>query len=498
MDKLRILMAASEAGPFVRTGGLGDVMSALPSALTDHGHEVKVFLPRYSFIDGSRFGLRDVGEKVAVAIGKQREIASIETVSGPHSDAEFCFVSNKKYFGRSAAYVDPATRKDYTDNDMRFSFFCRAIIETVLQGDWQPDIIHVHDWQAALLPVYLKTGYSANESLCSTPVMLTIHNLAYQGLFDEKRFPKLDLPEEMLYAVDGPLEFYNQSNLLKGGIVLSDVITTVSEQYASEIQTEELGCGLEGVLSSRSSDLYGIVNGVDYSVWSPSRDKLIPYKYNLSNFSGKNSNRIELLGRAGLPIREKTPLVGMITRLAEQKGINLIVEAASELFDQNLQMVILGDGEERYEKALKELEKLYPDKLRVFLEFNDQLAHEIQAGSDVFLMPSRYEPCGLNQLYSMKYGTIPIVHKVGGLADTVTDYSPGNEVGTGFVFDEHTPAAMIEAVTRAVGVFRDKQAWRKLMKTGMRLDYSWNESAGKYIELYESMGKLHQLTESHT
>ncbi|MBU0983150.1 MAG: glycogen/starch synthase, partial [candidate division Zixibacteria bacterium] len=314
------------------------------------------------------------------------------------------------------------------------------------------------------------------------------HNLGYQGLFDGDRFPRLGLPESMMTGMTGAMEFYKRSNFLKAGIVLADKVTTVSEQYAREIQSgEEFGFGLEGVLTNRAGDLHGIVNGVDYAVWAPSRDKHLPYRYNLSNLSGKRMTKVELLGKAGLPVRDKVPLVGIITRMASQKGMDLIIDGADELLSMNLQMIALGTGDKEYQDALKVLEAKYPDQLKVYLAFDDALAHRIEAGSDIFLMPSRYEPCGLNQMYSLKYGTVPVVRRVGGLADTVVDYDPTTGEGTGFVFDEYTSEAMLAAVRRAVTLYARRQKWVKLMKAGMRQDYSWTRSAGKYVKLYESI-----------
>ncbi|RKX27798.1 MAG: glycogen synthase GlgA [Candidatus Zixiibacteriota bacterium] len=487
MGKLKILMAAPEAGPFVRTGGLGDVMSALPAALAREGHDVKVFIPRYGIIDGTHHGIKRQDIRAEVSLEDQVYEVSTEHVNDGMSGAELVFVANPELFDRPDLYQDPATGKDFTDNYLRFAFFCRAVIEIVKELRWQPDVIHVHDWQAALIPVYLKSIYADDEFFAHTRTILTIHNLAFQGLFEAEQFPGLDLPEEMFYSETGELEFYGSVNFLKAGIVMADAITTVSEQYSKEIQTKEFGCGLEGVLQTRADDLHGIVNGVDYSVWSPSRDKLIPCRYGLLNLSGKRTSRVELLGKAGLPIRDTAPLVGMITRLTEQKGLDLLVDGAKELFELNLQMIILGNGEERYHEALQELETMYPDKLKVFLEFNDSLAHQIQAGSDAFLMPSRYEPCGLNQLYALKYGTVPVVRKVGGLADTVIDYDKRTGEGTGFVFEDYDADEMIATLRRVVELYGRRQPWTRLMKAGMNLDYSWDASARKYSELFQSL-----------
>ena len=485
---MRILMAASEAGPYVRTGGLGDVIGALPAALASLGHEVKVVLPRYAGIDGSAHRFSLLIDSITLPDGAGSTHSSVERAGDSPAGAEYLFVGNDDYFGRSEPYIDPRTGCDYDDNDRRFAFLSGAVFEIARALDWRPDIIHAHDWQAALVPVYLRARHRSEDFFRRTRSVMTIHNLGYQGLFEGERFAELDLPDELSYAETGALELFGRVNFLKGGIALADKITTVSERYADEIQTgDEFGCGLEGVLAGRTDDLSGIVNGVDYSIWSPRTDQCIPYHYSLSNLSGKRMSKVELVRRAGLPFREQTPLVGMVTRLASQKGIDLVIAGAEKLFALDIQVVVLGTGEEEYHLRLRELEQQYPDKLRVYLEFNDALAHWIQAGSDIFLMPSRYEPCGLNQMYALKYGTVPVVRAVGGLADTVTDYDCDSDKRTGFVFTDYDPDAMIGALERATRVFRKRRDWIKLMKTGMRLDFSWQVSAARYASLFESL-----------
>ena len=483
-------MIASEAAPFARTGGLGDVGGALPAALAGLGHAVKVAIPRYSRIDARSHKLQSLIEGIPVPDDGDESTASVERVVVGNPSVEYLFLGNVNYFGRSALYVDPRTGKDYTDNDLRFAFHSSAALEAVRSMDWRPDIVHLHDWQAALVPAYLKYRYHGNRFFEQTRTVLTIHNLGYQGLFEAERFEALGLPEQMFYAVTGDAEFFGRVNFLKAGIKGADKVTTVSEKYAEEIQMDdEFGCGLEGVLKDRSADLVGILNGVDYSVWSPKTDRLIPRRYWPANMSGKRMSKVELMSRAGLPLRDKTPLVGMVTRLAAQKGIDLLVEAAEELMALDLQMIILGTGDPEYHKALPLLEEKYPDRLKVYLEFNDVLAHQIQAGADIFLMPSRYEPCGLNQLYALKYGTVPVVRSVGGLADTVVDYDPKNQTGTGFVFQEYEAEAMLAALEKAVTLYPRRQRWIKLMKNGMSQDFSWARSALEYSALFESLAE---------
>ena len=488
MDKLKILMAASEAGPYARSGGLGDVIGALPAALARLGHEVKVVLPRYASINGAKHKFAVSIDSLAVPdIDGIAEVA-VERAGDSFPGVENLFIGSSDYFGRPALYLDPKTGKDYEDNDLRFAFFSRAVLELIRHLEWRPDVIHIHDWQAALIPAYLKVHYRNDKTLAGCPSILTIHNLGYQGLFDGERFENLDLAKQMFYAFTGAAEFYGKVSFLKAGICLADKVTTVSPHYAREIQlSEEFGCGLQGVLADRSADLFGIINGVDYSIWSPKNDRLIARRYSMTNLSGKRMNRLELLKRAGLPVRDKTPLLGMVTRLTAQKGVDLLIDAADELFALDVQMVILGAGDLIYQRALRKLERKYPRKLRVFLEFNDGLAHLIQAGADMFLMPSRYEPCGLNQMYALRYGTVPVVRAVGGLVDTVIDYNPVTGQGTGFVFDEFTPEALLEALGRAFEHFRKRQAWTKLMKAGMKVDFSWTASAHRYEALYRSL-----------
>jgi len=484
---LKILMAASEAAPFFRSGGLGDVMGALPEALAAAGHEVKVFLPRYGSLDVRRFRPGTVIEPFVITTGVRRETATLEKVEGAQLAADYYLVGNREYFERPAFYIDPKTGADYVDNHLRFAFFDRAVLESTRRLNWRPDVVHVHDWQTGLVPLLLENGVTGDRFFEKAVSVMTIHNLGYQGLFESKVFPDLGLPEAMFYAATGPLEFFGKVNFLKAGIVCANKITTVSERYAEEIRTsDELGCGLKGVLAHRADDLVGILNGADYTVWSPSRDKLVPYRYNLSNLSGKRMSRVELVSEAGLPLREKKPVIGFIGRLTEQKGIDLIVSASEDLLALNVQMVVLGAGEEVYIRKLDALQSRYPDKFRLFRGFDDALAHRIQAGADILLMPSRYEPCGLNQMYALRYGTVPVVRAVGGLADTVTDYNPQTGAGTGFVFDEYKPEALISAVERAVELFDRRQKWTKLMKAGMRQDFSWGRSAARYVEVFEA------------
>lgn len=488
MSKLRILEVSPEVAPYSRTGGLGDVLGALPRALAKQGHDVKVFLPKFSSIRSAEHGLRKVDRALKVQVSGSDVPFALEMHHDSRHRVDHYFVVQDGYFGRPSFYVDPATGKDYPDNDDRFNFFSRAVLTSMSALNWRPDIIHVHDWQAALIPALLKYHYAQDSWVNQAKTVLTIHNLGYQGVFPAERFKRLGLPEKLFYAVTGPFEFFGKVNLLKAGLTLADKLTTVSRQYAHEIQsTEEYGYGLEGVLAGRTADLTGILNGVDYTIWSPTRDKQIPFKFTSANLTGKRENKVELLKAAGLPLRPSAPLIGMISRLTDQKGWDLVEQAADELFSMNLQMMVLGTGDKKYVELLKKIEQKHPDKLKAYVTFDDRLAHRIEASSDMFLMPSRWEPCGLNQLYSLKYGTVPIVRKVGGLADTVQDWDTKTQTGTGFVFAEYDAKAMLDTIRRAVELFAKKRVWTKLVKAGMAQDFSWESSAQEYCKLFESL-----------
>lgn len=484
MTQLKVLFASPEVVPFVKTGGLADVSGMLPRVLTEMGHSVAVALPRYSVIPDDMIRNAVAASSVELPMVGDGETLTLYRMPDSVTSLEYFFLDHPGYFDRTSLYVDPDTGKDYPDNHIRFGAFCRGLLELLIKIDWRPDIIHANDWQTGLLPVYLAIAYRDDPFFTSTRTIFTIHNLAYQGKFPAEAFTDLGLPNDLYYPT-GPFEFYGQVNLMKAAISYATLINTVSEKYAIEIQSSpEYGAGLEGVLASRTRDVYGIINGVDYSHWSPSRDRLIPLRYNIHNLSGKRADKVELVNRVGLPLREHVPLVGMITRLADQKGLDLIEAAADELFALDLQMVVLGTGDPKYHDLLQVLEKQFPDKLRVLLKYDDKMAHWIEAAADVFLMPSRYEPCGLNQLYSLKYGTLPIVRATGGLADTIDDIDSDGGTGTGFVFEEYDPEAMMEAVHRAVRLFGRKRIWRKIMKRAMTRDFSWNRSTEKYVELY--------------
>ncbi|MCH9024825.1 MAG: glycogen synthase GlgA [candidate division Zixibacteria bacterium] len=482
---MKILIAGSEMSPLVKTGGLGDVLGSLPEALHKLGNDVRMFLPFYRTINKLKPRTQTIISEARLNMPAGEIEYQVELLLDKNSSIGRFLIVNDIYFGREGIYFDPATNSDYADNDERYAFFCRAILDCIQKQNWQPDIIHVNDWHTSLIPVYLKTNEKNNKFFEATRTVLTIHNMAYQGKFDKERFELLGLPDELVRA-PGPLESHGQTNFLKGGISFSDKIVTVSETYAREIQNDQ-GCGLESLLKKRAKDLSGIINGVDYSVWNPDKDKHIFSRYRISNLSGKKVNKIELLNEIGLPVRNEVPLIGMVTRLVEQKGIGLILESAQKLFENDIQMVILGTGEKKLEHELAALSNQYPDKLKTFLKFDEVLAHKIEAASDIFLMPSMFEPCGLNQMYSFKYGTPPVVHKVGGLADTVSEFDPETGEGNGFLFDKFNSNSMLAAIKRAIKLYKEKKTWTKLMKNGMKLKFSWDESARTYHALFENL-----------
>lgn len=468
---MKVLFVSSEVVPWSKTGGLADVSGSLPKALAKLGIEISIVTPYYKCVKQQN-QVRQLDVKL--------KYGEIFVHNIKPDNAPVYFISNDKYFDRDELYFDE--HGDFKDNCERFSFFCQATIEMLLRTKFEPDIIHCHDWQTALLPAYLKTTYS--NYFRNTRSVITVHNLSYQGLFESQDMTKTGL--DWKYFNWKEFEYYGKLNLLKGGLVFSDAITTVSPTYAEQIKTPEFGCGLDGVLRERQDRLTGILNGVDYSEWDPSVDKLIPFNYSAKNLKNKNECKKALQKKCGLVQDADVPLVGMIGRLAEQKGLDILVQARNELEQLECQFVILGSGEPRY---VQELQKMGRNTI-LHMKFDNKLAHEIEAGADIFLMPSRFEPCGLNQIYSMRYGTVPVVHRTGGLADTVTDTTPStlNEgTATGFTFDQYSSKALVNTLVRAILFFKDKPKWQSIIKNCMSQDFSWNNSAHKYIELYNHL-----------
>lgn len=484
-EPLRILCVAPEVAPFARTGGLGEVTGALPKALALLGHDVRIVMPLYQTVRDRGFPLTllPVSLQVPLAFGSRTARGWQSRLPGLETSAKevpvYC-IEQDEYFARSHLYGDE--NGDYADNAVRFVFFCRAALELVRQLGWFPHLFHCHDWQTALLPAYLRFLPGLDARLSAAATVYTIHNLAYQGVFPVWTFPLTGLPPT-LFQPDG-VEFFGSVNCMKAGVLYADLLTTVSPTYAEEICTPEFGFGLDGVLRLRRAELVGILNGVDYTVWNPEHDPFLAAPYSAADVSGKALCKAALLRTFRLPADLTTPLIGMVSRLVDQKGFDLLAAALDRLLAMNLRLVILGSGYAPYEEFLTALQRTYPQKIGVRLGFDDQLAHQIEAGSDCFLMPSRYEPCGLNQMYSLRYGTIPIVRATGGLKDTVVPFDPATGEGTGFVFHHASGDALLAAVSQAVEVFADRSSWHRLMQNAMAQDFSWERSALHYVALY--------------
>lgn len=488
---MNIAYVASEIAPYSKTGGLADVAGSLPQHLAGRRANVVLFSPKYGSIPSERWDLFRVPKltDIALWLGGREYHYTILQKQDKNRSLKTYFVQCDELFDREGMYVNPKTGKDYPDNDIRFAFFARAVLNTLERLEFKPDIIHVNDWQSALIPAYLKTAERDHPFFQDTKTILTIHNVAYQGLFPQESFEKLGINKQFLYPTS-PFEFWGKLNYLKAGVVYSDLVNTVSETYAQEIQSsDEFGCGLEGVLKDKRNALFGVVNGVDYGTWSPENDKMIAQPYDVNNLEEKIQNKKELLRYCGLSdIRAEQPLIGIIGRLTDQKGFDLIEEIADDLFKNDITLIQLGTGDKKYKKLFEALEKKYPDRIKSHFAFDERLAHLIEAGADIFLMPSRFEPCGLNQLYSLRYGTIPVAHKTGGLADTIIDYDGnGNKRrATGFLFDEYTGKALLKSIERALELYNKRaRSWRAMQKRAMKKDFSWKKSAKKYLELYE-------------
>ncbi len=475
---LSILMIGSEAVPFSKTGGLADVLGALPLALGRLGHRVTLVTPKYrgTQAQGTTRSIHVAGIGGAVAQTRVIEQPLAENVKA-------VLIDRPELYDRDTLY---GAGGDYPDNPRRFAFLCAAALEYALQTGEPFDILHAHDWQAALAPIYLRTRYAAESRLRGVTTIFTIHNLAYQGNFPPEWARPLGLGPEML-SIDA-MEFWGQISLLKGAIMFSDAITTVSPTYAREIQTEEYGAGFDGVLGARSADLHGILNGIDTDRWDPRRDPYLPEPYDEQGLEKKDAAKralVDLLCPGTAVEYLRRPLVGMVSRLVDQKGFDLLAELAPDLPEYG-SFAVLGTGDPRYEKMWRELAAAHPSRFAVKIGFDESLAHLIEGAADLFLMPSRFEPCGLNQMYSMRYGTVPVVRATGGLDDTVTDYNDAVGTGTGFKFEPYTAVALLAAMERARTVFANPRNWKTLQVAGMGQDFSWDRSAREYVKLYES------------
>jgi starch synthase len=461
MAKLKVLLASSEVVPFAKTGGLADVAGSLPLALEELGVDVRVIMPKYASVK---------------AAGREAKIGKSIPVY---------FVENDDYFNRKELYGDKFG--DYKDNLDRFAFFSREILERCKKEKFAPDCIHCNDWQTALVPVYLNTLYKYDPFFADTKVLYTIHNMAYQGIFSKEEFPKIGLDWGLFHI--NYFEFYDKVNLMKAGLVYSDAISTVSPTYAKEILTQEFGCGLEGVLKTRENALSGILNGIDYNLWSPEKDAKIFKKYSVDSLQDKYANKEMFQKEMGLKVDRNIPMFGMISRLADQKGADFVADIIGKMLNMKTQFVLLGTGDNKYHVIFEKIARKYPLCASISLKFDAVLAQKIYAASDMFFVPSRYEPCGLSQIISFKYGTIPVVRQTGGLKDTVREFDPKTGKGTGFTFIEPKSEDLFNAVKKSLSVYKDKPLWTSLVKSVMGLDYSWKASAKEYINLFNGIMK---------
>jgi starch synthase len=480
---VHVLFAASECVPFSKTGGLADVVGALPRAIAGIGHQVTVYLPLYrqTRLQTPLKAPRTVIASITVPFDDRYRFCSVLD-GGQQHGVQYYFIDYPPFYDRDALYGTPLG--DYPDNAERFALYCRAVLEAAkILG--VPDVFHCHDWQSALIPVLLRTLYDEDPALQGIPSVFTIHNIGYQGVFSADTLPLLMLPWD-LFTIS-KLEFFGKANFLKGALTYSDFITTVSRKYAQEIQTAEYGFGLEGVLHSRASSVAGILNGVDYDEWNPAVDPFIAARYSAESLEGKQECRRDLLRRFALNLQSTAPVVGIVSRFAAQKGFDLIALAADRLAHEEVTVVALGSGDKAFEDLFRRLVRQYPGRFAVKVGYDNEIAHCVEAGSDMFLMPSRYEPCGLNQIYSLKYGTVPVVRAVGGLDDTIEPYDLRTGKGTGFKFHEYTPEALLATMQAALALFRKPKEWRKLMLNGMARDFSWAVSAREYLRIYDKV-----------
>lgn len=473
---MNILLAASEVVPYAKTGGLADVAGALPKALTRLGHKVRIVMPRYNIEKIEAVRTQLPGELVVPFNFGERRVNVFADTSG---EVPIYFIDAPEYFSREKLYGDP-------DDAERFAFFSRAILELAKALGEHFDIIHLNDWMTGLTAAYLKTVYAGDPAFDGTKMLFTVHNLAFHGLFKPDQLPAFGLPG-WIYKSEGGLEFYGLASALKAGLVFSDAISTVSPRYAAEIQTPEFGERFDGLLRARQIDLYGILNGVDYDEWNPATDKYIAANYSPEKLAGKLECKRDLLRAFNLPEDVDRPLIGCISRLSDQKGFDLILQIADRMLQRGATFILLGSGNEVYERAFQSLGEARRSQVAVYLGFSNELAHKIEAGADMFLMPSRFEPCGLNQMYSLKYGTVPIVRAAGGLADTIENFNRTTMRGNGFKFEEYSAERLLEKIHEAIDVYADQNLWRALMLNGMRSDFSWDASASHYVELYQRL-----------
>ncbi|NLD37134.1 MAG: glycogen synthase GlgA [Desulfatiglans sp.] len=478
---LKILFVSSEAVPYAKSGGLADVAGSLPQALTEAGMDVRIIMPLYPSIRKVMLDKTPVIEKLAIPLGDTELPASIYMTRSTKR-VPALFVHREDLFFRPGLYGNSAG--DYYDNLERFTFFCHAVLRIANELDFRPDIIHCHDWQTGLIPALLRGPYN-EQFFKGTSTLFTIHNMGYQGVFPGHKLNVTGLKGVDFYHQEG-VEYWGNISLLKSGIVYADAVNTVSPTYAEEICMREFGLGMEGILNNRKDSLSGILNGVDYEIWNPEKDTHIHKNYSLKNLIGKNLCKKELIKEMGLdPSLFEKPIVGMVSRLDKQKGLDLLLEIMDKLMALDAGLVLLGSGDPRIETALAEAKKGHPGKIGIGTGFNDPLAHRIIAGSDIFLIPSRYEPCGLTQMYALKYGTVPVVRATGGLNDTVFSYEKG--IGNGFKFKGTNPEELLSCIKQAIELYKNKTEWKRIIANGMKEDFSWKKSGNKYIELYRKL-----------
>jgi starch synthase len=480
---MRICYVASEVVPYAKTGGLADVSGALPRYIADAGNDVRVFMPAYRTIEWWKHdiahldGMRDL----SVDLGGETIAFSVASGTLPGSNCPVYFIDAPRFFHRDTIYSDSA------DEYLRFALLCRATLEVCQRLGWGPEIFHCHDWQTALIPLLLRTQYAWDRLFHGARTALTIHNIGYQGIFPASAIDALGLApwRQMFYQEDLQRGIINY---LKTGILYADVLTTVSRTYAREIQTPEYGSGLHALLRSRAGALVGIVNGVDYDEWSPEKDAHIPAHYSLDDLAGKRADKRALLETLGLPYEPNVPTLGVVSRLTAQKGFDLFPDAIAPVVASNdVRLVVLGSGEPRYERFFERLQQSHPEKVTFYRGFSNELAHLIEAGADIFLMPSHYEPCGLNQIYSLRYGTVPVVRRTGGLADTVQHYDEATGTGNGFVFEHYDAGGLRFAIGESLRLYREPEHWRRIVRNGMSADWSWEHQVKEYLALFESL-----------
>lgn len=483
-EKIKVAVVTTEIVPYSKVGGLADVMGALPDELEKLGAGITVFTPLYASIDRGKYDIEKVGgiDGLKVPVGATFYPFSIYSGTKPGTDIEVYFIDNDHFYGRDDIYTD-ADGEGFEDEDERTIFFNLAVIEALKALEISPDVIHCNDFHSGLIPVYVAEAKETNSHFKNTGTVFSVHNLAYQGLFEPDFLEKAGFDPEIFQPMS-PFEFWGRVNVMKMALMFSGIVSTVSRSYAKEITTtDEYGYGLEGVLRYRGGDLVGILNGIDPAVWDPATDDLIPANFTRDDLSGKDRNKAALLEQFGLPAGDE-PVVGIVSRLVDQKGFDILSEALEDILGMGMKIVILGTGQQKYHDLYTELSSKYPDNLGVRLEFNNSLAHLVEAGSDYFLMPSRYEPCGLNQMYSFRYGTMPVVRATGGLKDTVSDLDCNGTMGNGFTFADYTPEALFEALRKAAAFFTNGETVEKVRKRIMEEDHSWTRSAKEYLKMY--------------